>query len=476
MLVAGMALSTIAPIAAQASDINLDDMSSYSSSYKSKRFNNNFSNIQPGDWTFQSIKELAKARGCNVSVPNRAMSRFEAATLLNSCLANVSEVTTLERSLMDEFSTELATIKGRIDGLETKINNFEAGGFTDTTTMDGKAIFTLGAAGTVDGNYDAETLGQYSYTVNLNSSFSGDDNLYVRLKTGNAASWTKSTTYGTYLSSAKGNTDIVKVDKIWYQFPIGEKNTVWIGPKIENYYMHAATPSIYQPVTKQFTLGGNGNAYGASTDTGFGWAYNADNGFSISSNVGTKSLTTSGTYPNSTGLLTDESKTSWATQIGYTQPQYSISLMYNQKYNGWTDSYYHTDIGNDDQGGTMNAVGLRGWWRPQETGTAIPSISFGLDSTSYPDGAAAKDASDAWFLGLNWSDLFTADDKIGIAYGQPTKNESETADDPTAWEIYYSYKVNDSITVTPTLFGGENRNGSNEGDVHGAVLETTFKF
>ena len=50
--------------------------------------------------------------------------------------------------------------------------------------------------------------------------------------------------------------------------PIGENNTIWVGPKIENYYMHGTTPSIYKPVTKQFTLGGNGNAYGASTDTG----------------------------------------------------------------------------------------------------------------------------------------------------------------------------------------------------------------
>ena len=30
--------------------------------------------------------------------------------------------------------------------------------------------------------------------------------------------------------------------------------------------MHGTTPSIYKPVTKQFTLGGNGAAYGASTN------------------------------------------------------------------------------------------------------------------------------------------------------------------------------------------------------------------
>ena len=68
----------------------------------------------------------------------------------------------------------------------------------------------------------------------------------------------KSTTYGAYLSSAKGNSSL-KIDKIWYEFQC-ERNTVWVGPKIENYYMHGTTPSIYQPVTKQFTLGGNGHA------------------------------------------------------------------------------------------------------------------------------------------------------------------------------------------------------------------------
>ena len=92
-------------------------------------------------------------------------------------------------------------------------------------------------------------------------------------------------TYGGYLGSVGKGSGALTVDKIWYEFPVGENNTVWVGPKIENYYMHGTAPSIYKPVTKQFTLGGNGNAYGASTDTGAGWAYKADNGFAISSNL-----------------------------------------------------------------------------------------------------------------------------------------------------------------------------------------------
>ena len=135
--------------------------------------------------------------------------------------------------------------------------------------MDGKAIFTLGA---VDYSLASETKSEaakafYTYTMNLNTSFTGDDNLYVRIKTGNHSKtdFSYDKTYGSYLSSTNANADALKVDKIWYQFPVGDNNTVWIGPKIENYYMHGTTPSIYKPVTKQFTLGGNGEAYGAST-------------------------------------------------------------------------------------------------------------------------------------------------------------------------------------------------------------------
>ncbi len=415
MLVASASLSLLAPVASQASNVvNLEEMNSYTRSQANS-------------------------------------SRFDSKTFIN------------------EVSEDIANLKGRVDGLEVKQNVIEAGGFSDTTTMNGKAIFTIGSVAYEDDSGNSEAVqAYYSYTMNLNSSFTGDDNLYVRLKSGNGGDFTTSKDYGTYLSSAKGNSDVLKIDKIWYQFPVGENNTIWVGPKIENYYMHGTSPSIYKPVTKQFTLGGNGNAYGASTDTGFGWAYKADNGFAVSSNIGTKSTTTNGI----TGLLTDESKTSWATQIGYTKPSYSVSAIANVKSNGWSDSYYKAgDINGDaEDGDKYTAIGLRGWWRPDATGTAIPSISVGYDNTDYDSSTA-----DAWFVGLNWQDIFNVDDKIGAAFGQPTSNEDSDVT-PFAYELYYAFKPNDSITVTPTIFGGSDRNGVSDGDVFGAVLDTTFKF
>ena len=426
MLVAGTALSLIAPVASQASEtVNLEEMNSYVRSEKSS-------------------------------------SRLDSNTFVN------------------EIKDGLAKINSRVDGLEARQSNFEAGGFSDTTTMDGKAVFTVGALDAPEGvaTLTDSTLFQYMYVMNLNTSFTGDDNLYVRIKTGNSYTSKDAngdtvkhtfgeTGYGTYLSSTNQNGDILKVDKMWYTMPLGDNITFTAGPKIENYYMHGTTPSIYKPVLKQFTLGGNASAYGASTSPGAGLTWTGDNGLAFSTNVTTQK-------GNETGILNDQGKTSWATQIGYTQPQYSVSAIVNQKYNGWTDSYFTTSNGkarpND---GSSTNIGLRGWWRPAETGTATPSISVGFDTSE--TNATSNSNTNMYFVGLNWQDIFHADDRIGLAFGQPQKREDETTD-PFSWEAYYSFQVNDSVNVTPAIFGSTDRNGSASADLSGVVVETTFKF
>ncbi len=426
MLVAGASLSLLAPVASQASDIvNIEEMDSYARSQEKS-------------------------------------SRLDSNTFIN------------------EVSEDIANLKSRVDGLEVKQYEFEAGGFSDTTTLDGKVNFTVGALsydGTgTDTVSNEAALFQYMWQGNLNTSFTGDDNLYVRLKTGNASSWTKDKDHGTYLSSSKGNSNVLKVDKIWYQFPVGESNTVFVGPLIENYYMHGTTPSIYKPVLKAFTLGGNAAAYGASTDTGAGWVYKADNGFAISSNIGTKSKSTQTDADDNyieSGILTDQSKTSWANQIGITKDQWSVSAMVNLKYNDWGDSYFSTATGDDRNENSTN-YGLRAWWRPADSGTVTPEVSVGYDY-SVLDGYDTNDTTDAFFVGLTWLDTFNADDRIGIAFGQPQMREN-TGAEPFMYELYYGFKVNDSVTVTPAIFGATNANGTDGEDYTGAVIETQFKF
>ena len=479
MLVAGAAMSFIAPMASQASNVNLDDMKSYSNSSSSTGYTNDYLNIEPGDFIHQSINELANSRGCSVDISDRSISRFEAASIVNSCLGNVAEVTTVERSLIDEFSSELALIRGRIDGLEARLNEYEAGAFSTTTTLDGKAVFALGA---VDGNeelsssYSEAVTLAYVYQMNLNTSFTGDDNLYVRLKTTNG--WANMKHVPSFYHNEAGSyANDLNVDKIWYTFPVGDKFTATVGPLIENYYMLAATPSVYKPkVNKAFRFGGHGVAFGASTSQGFGLKYDAGNGFASSVTINSKGA------DSTSGFLTKEDNNKLNVMGAYTTDNWHLSATYTKQSNGFDAfPYYSTKALDGPLTNDIDGVALRAWWRPDETGTAVPSVSIGYDTLSISDVTTGFQEGNGYSVGLNWDDLFQASDTVGIAFGQPIKatdhTDGVTKDvDPFMWEVYYSFKPNDSIEVTPGLFGGTDVDGDTADDIFGAVLTTTFKF
>ena len=75
----------------------------------------------------------------------QALSRWEAAALLNACLDRITEVTDELRRLLKEFEAELAVLKGRVDGLEAKVGELEANQFSTTTKLSGQATFVVGA-------------------------------------------------------------------------------------------------------------------------------------------------------------------------------------------------------------------------------------------------------------------------------------------------------------------------------------------
>ncbi|MFN5194758.1 MAG: iron uptake porin, partial [Cyanobacteriota bacterium] len=82
-----------------------------------------FSDVRPTDWAYQALSNLIERYGCVAGYPDgtykggRAMTRYEAAALLNACLDRVTEVTDEIKRLMAEFEKELAVLRGRVDGL-----------------------------------------------------------------------------------------------------------------------------------------------------------------------------------------------------------------------------------------------------------------------------------------------------------------------------------------------------------------------
>jgi len=427
-LVAGASLSLIAPIAAQASDVvNVEEMNSYARSQTKS-------------------------------------SRIDSKTFIN------------------EVNEDIAKLKGRVDGLEAQQNNFEAGAFSSTTSMDGKAIFWVGGVDGADNLNDSslgdgkETVGTgYTYTMNLNTSFTGDDNLYVRLKAGeNAPQWKFKETYHI---DTKDTSDAFKVDKIWYSWNVGDNLTAFVGPRIENYYMYV-TPSIYKPgALKSFKLGGNSN-FGASTDTGFGFKWETEGGFAIASNIVTKNA-------DSTGMIGKDDVNKWDTQVAYTTDRWHVSATLSDAQN-WTSQSYNATSAAAAMGTSGDTTGyaLRAYWRPEESGSAVPEISVGYDTKSLDNatGSGTAKEADSYMVGLTWRDMFQAEDRIGLGLTQPLAVSEVVGGgatgevDPFIWEAYYAFKPNDSMEIRPAIFGGSDVEDSTADDIFGAVVTTTFKF
>ena len=146
-MLAPVALGMVAP-AAMAADLNMSGVNQYSSDQVTSV--TQFSDVRPTDWAYQALSNLVERYGCVAGYPNgtfaggQAMTRYEAAALLNACLDRVTEVTDELKRLQAEFAQELAVLRGRVDKLEAQVTTLEAQQFSTTTKLRGEANFVLG--------------------------------------------------------------------------------------------------------------------------------------------------------------------------------------------------------------------------------------------------------------------------------------------------------------------------------------------
>ena len=150
LLLAPAALGLVAPLGAMAAELNMDGVNKYAASSEQVTSITQFSDVKPTDWAYQALSNLIERYGCVAGYPNgtfkggQAMTRWEAAALLNACLDRVTEITDELRRLMKEFEKELAITKARVDGLEAKVGELQATQFSTTTKLTGQVRFVMG--------------------------------------------------------------------------------------------------------------------------------------------------------------------------------------------------------------------------------------------------------------------------------------------------------------------------------------------
>jgi len=458
----------------------------------------------------------------------KAMTRYEAAALLNACLDRVTEVTDELKKLMKEFEKELAVLKGRVDGLEARVGVLEANQFSTTTKLKGIATFVLGGnsfggnnAALVDAaqTHAGATVFNYDVRLNFDTSFTGKDLLRTTLRVGNfgqsafgdpAAGGLNALEVGFQESCdslAKNGEgidcgDVVAINRLFYQFPVGSGFTATVGARVRQDDMLAMWPSVYpgDSVLDIFTYAGAPGAYSLNLGAGAGLTYTNPNGFNASINYvsanadnGSPSYTFAGHGPaDRGGIMTQAAAETFTAQVGYAAKNWGAAVAYTY---GQHTPFSGTPLAKGWAGDTAtntNSVGLSAYWQPETSGW-VPSISTGWGYTSYTNGSndinAQNPASQSWYLGLQWADAFVKGNTFGMAVGEPTfLTTSDTSgtypnDAGYAWEWWYKFQVTDHISVTPAIFYLSNplgQNASNTGsdslNNFGALVKTTFKF
>ena len=438
LLVAPAVLGFITPLSANASNLNLNDSSIYSQESNIPTFDS----IYSSDWSYKAITDLAKSRGCLGSIPNGNISRFEAASIINSCLSNVTELSVIEERLIEEYNAELALIKSSVDGIKTRMSEFEAGVFSPTTSASFSVDMAIGA---VDGVTAEEKLGAvYGYQMDLTTSFTGEDSLDISIDAGS----------GGHLSELDLNAttnDALVVDGISYTFPLGDKTTVFFGDSMDGSTLYSTACTYGGPTNALDDCGNYSSALAAGKGTTFGASYDVGNGFTVA--IGYE-----GQGSSTSGLGTLEGEDAYGGQIAYSSDKYGVSLTYGL--------IQETPTG----GGTVydtTHTAFNGYFSPEGN---LPSISVGYEWSHDDSAVSSADNSTHYFVGLMFDEVGPG--TFGAALGTKTPSV-ENVDDQLMYEAFYSYPISDGMTITPLVYVKEVTAGDNETAV---MVKSSFSF
>ena len=350
--------------------------------------------------------------------------------LLAPLSATANEVT------INDFNPaeEIAVTNSRVDGLEARLNNFEAGGFSDTTTASFSVDMVLGAVDSdIDGNSEATTF-DYQMGIGLSTSFTGEDSLDVTIDIGGGTSTDEvDPSISSQALGMDATSGVLTVDGVAYSFPVGGASVlVGDATDVNGVYTGACSYSAFLDYmgdcgTGNATTGGNGATAAVS--------YAFDGGFSLAGGISS---------PNDE-ILGEAGDDLVGLEAAYTGDAFGVALTYTDAEVDGVDTTY---------------VGLNGTYSWD-----VASLSVGFES----EDADGSDEAFGWFAGLTFDEVGPGSVSVGMA---TNGNIVEDADEYYVYEASYSYPVNDGMTITPGIYTAE----SDAGDTTGVIVKTSFSF
>ena len=333
---------------------------------------------------------------------------------------------------------ELAITNSRVDGLEARMNNFEAGSFSETTTASFSADFSIGAVDGGTSTADDAVEAYYGFQIDLNTSFTGEDSLDISIDAGNAGG--SATEF-----DLNSTSDDLTVDGISYTFPLGSA-TVMVGDNVDGSELFS-TACVYGGPSNTLDDCGAVSAPITGGGTMVGASYDFDNGF-------TAAVGYAGAGSSTSGLMTKEGLDAYAINAAYSGDNYGVSVSY---------ATVEATTTSDDTFTALNA-----YWAPE----GFPSISVGYEWGE--DGSVTSSATDgltSYFVGVQFDEVGPG--TLGAAIGTKTATV-EGSSELLMYEAFYSYPVNDGMTITPLVYVKE-MSGTTS-DETGLLVKTSFSF
>ncbi len=470
------------------------------------------SDVQPTDWAFQALQSLVERYGCIAGYPNgtfrgnRSATRYEMAAALNACLDQISDRFASKadldavKALQDEFAAELATLRGRVDGLEARVDTVEAQQFSTTTKLQGEAVLAAQFGDVVTGadpfpNSRASALSRVR--LNFNTSFSGDDLLQTQLEVGNGGQdfFTAAGLNGNPALPATGlagQLDLgasdfsnigtgVTLRRLAYSFkPIGEDLTVTVGTNIfpsdfidfNSYANNSAQDFasgffINNPLIINDGVDFGGGA-GAAFDYNFGGGPLSVRGVYVAANGGSAVAGPGGGqglgFGNHQASAEVEYNGNFSEDINYAVRLQGTFSEVNSIQQQVVGVNAEASFG---QFGVFGRYGLS--IDPQNEAVPVNQDLFGGNNLvhSYQAGVAVKD-------------LLIPGSLLAAAFGQPFLDPS-AANGGSAFEqfnveSFYRVPVNDNISITPSVQYIGNPGGVTGADIIQGLVRATFSF
>ena len=366
-----------------------------------------------------------------------------AANASEANLMDVSSYSQVDVEVTQDTFKPLSTKNPLLAGGEGLGQNFSNDFDTDTFSSTTSATFTSNwIIGAVDGLAAEEKVGAtYDWSVDLVTSFDGNDSLDVTLEAGEGNATLQE------MDLAETG-DAVNVASIAYTRSVGDYLTLYVSPAGGGAGSALfSTACAYEGQTDvlddcaQSITGMDEDLLGLRT--AFSAAVDAGNGLGLAFGYEGEE--------NSDGIGTEEGTDIYAVNLSYIKDNYGFSYVFLDAETGEVQS-------------------LNAFFTPAID--RFPSISFGIEWQHNELDPENADEKSHYFFGAQFENVGNGTFGASVGSKEPYL---ENADAETMWEAYYAYNYADGITITPVVYVKENTTAGVD-DESGFILKTSFEF